>query len=42
MLYELCEDMENAEAVLGPNKNSYQDLVRLYQFVLEENNSLKK
>ena len=42
MLYELCEDMENSDILLGPNKNSYQDLTRLYQFVLEENNNLKK
>ena len=52
MLYEIsgsddvwreeCEEEDIGGFRKGIYKNSYQQLVKLYQFVLEENNNLKK
>lgn len=42
MLCEIAQGMEESETRNGPLQNSYHELARMYQFVVEENNSLKK
>ena len=42
MLCEIVKENEENEVISGPSKTAYTELTKLYQYVLEENNTLKK
>ena len=42
MLCEIGQGLEDAQTRQGPSSSSYHELARMYQLVVEENNSLKK